>query len=130
MNNLLFVGNLPPVPTLPPPSSPEASPVYETPVAFDPLRLGTSNNSVKYESPAVRVSADSNQCAIYSSIENEEPNMQSIETEKEYERPDYLRRGDSGAHNYQSIGDSWRGNPGDDLDSNGYLIVMADLNQK
>ena len=122
MNYLLFVENLPPVPALPPPSSPEASQIYETPVAFDPLRLRTSKNSVKYESPAgikgVRVSADSNQYDIYSSIDDEDPNaeeycnMQSIEIENEYERHD-----------------SRRGNPGDDLDSNGYL-VMRDLNQK
>ena len=139
MNYLLFVENLPPVPALPPPSSPEASQIYETPVAFDPLRLRTSKNSVKYESPAgikgVRVSADSNQYDIYSSIDDEDPNaeeycnMQSIEIENEYDRPYGLRRGDCGVHKYQTFGDSRRGNPCDDLDSNGYL-VMRDLNQK
>ena len=73
---------MPPVSALPLPSSSQAtdSQLYDTPEPVDPLRLRSSNNSVMYQSPgglrAERVSTDSNQYAIYSSIDNEDPNAE------------------------------------------------------
>ena len=74
------------------PSSQEAtdSQLYNIPEPVDPFRLRTSNNSVMYQSSggikAERVSAGSNQYDIYSSIDNEDPNV-----EDHYSVPSDLR---------------------------------------
>ena len=95
-NSPLFVEKLPPVPARPPPSTPEDCQEYETPVPFDPF-------------PGVirRASADSDQYAIYSRIENE----------------DQIAEDD---YNVQSNVTS---NPGVGLDTNEYLVIIEDLNQ-
>ena len=121
----MFVEKLPPVPARPPPSTPEDSQKYETPVPFDPF-------------PGVirRASADSDQYAIYSSIENEDQiaeddyNVQSNVTSSEYEHPDDLKRGDSAVHKYEAMDDLKRSNPGVGLDTNEYLVIIEDLNQE
>ena len=114
----MFVEELPPVPALPPPSTPEAtdSEKYQTPLPFP--------RGIR------RVCANSDQYAIYSSIENEDPIAISNVTSSEYEKPDDLKRGDSAVHKYETVGDSKRSNAGVGLDSNGYLEIIADLNQE
>ena len=93
-------------------SSPEAtdSQLYNIPEPVDPLRLRSSNNSVMYQSPGgirtERVSNDSNQYAMYSSIDNEDPNAEdyySVPSDlraNEYENPDDIRRCDIALHEY------------------------------
>ena len=120
----MFVEKLPPVPARPPPSTPEDSQKYETPVPFDPF-------------PGVirRASADSDQYAIYSRIENddqiaeEDYNVQSNVTSSKYEHPDDLKNGDSAVPKYEALDDLKRSNPGVGLDTNEYLVIIEDLNQ-
>ena len=110
------VNNALPVSTLPPPASPEAtdSQTYNTPEPVDSLHLKTSNDMLMYQSPggvkAVRGSADSNQYATYSSIDDEDSNVEdsnlpSNVKAKEYENPDDLRRGGIAVHIYETVDD-------------------------
>ena len=135
----------PPVPARPPPSSPKAiySQGYEIPVPFNPIRLRRSNDGVKYQSPQdigrASISADNNKDRIYSSIENEDLKAEGCYNEpaNEYEMPDDLRRCDIAVNEYETLDglgkseyetpdDLRRSNPGADLDSNGYLMIIEE----